>query len=74
MAFKISYPASTYRIDCKNTKVNWTEEQETSFNEIKKIIEEKTLLAYPDFSKKFIIHSEESDYQLGGAMIKSFFH
>ncbi|GFH50558.1 hypothetical protein CTEN210_07034 [Chaetoceros tenuissimus] len=54
----------------KKTKVNWTEEHETAFNEIKKIIAEETLLAYPDFSKRFIIHLDASDYQLGAAIMQ----
>ena len=54
----------------KNTKVNWTDVHETAFNEIKRIIASETLLAYPDFSKKFIIHSDASDFQLGAVIMQ----
>ena len=54
----------------KNAKVNWTEVHETAFTEIKRIIAKDTLIAYPDFSKKFIIHSDASDFQLGAVIMQ----
>ena len=32
------------------------------------MISRETLLAYPDFNKKFVIHTDASHYQLGGVI------
>ena len=49
----------------KNNKFVWTEEQTNAFHKIKQIICEETLLAYPDFSQPFEIHTDSSKVQLG---------
>ena len=43
----------------------WTEEHQKAFDEIKRVIAKETLLAYPNFSKPFHIHTDASDVQLG---------
>ena len=49
-------------------KWQWTVECQEAFNKIKSIIAKEPLLAYPDFSKPFEIHTDASKVQLG-AMI-----
>ena len=46
-------------------KFKWTEERQTAFDAMKKIISRDVLLACPDFNKPFDIHADTSDYQLG---------
>jgi hypothetical protein len=49
-------------------KFLWTKECQTSFEDIKKVISKETLLAYPDFNKKFHVYTDISDYQLGAVI------
>ena len=39
-----------------------------NFNEIKRVIAKNVLLAYPDFSKPFIIHTDASRFALGAVI------
>ena len=50
------------------TKWEWTNVHQRSFDLIKKVLSRETLLAYPDFSKPFEIHTDASDYQLGSVI------
>jgi RNase H-like domain found in reverse transcriptase len=52
----------------KKTKWEWGPQQSTAFATAKKIIAREVLLAYPDFSKKFVIHTDASHYQLGAVI------
>ena len=52
----------------KTTKYKWTEDCQCAFKEIQRIIAAETLLAYPDYKKPFDIHTDASDYQLGGVI------
>ena len=52
----------------KTTKWHWGEKQRRAFALAKRIIAKETILAYPDFSKKFVIHTDASAYQLGGVI------
>ena len=53
-----------------NVQVAWTKECEVAFNKIKKLIARETLLAYPDFNKKFTIYTDASDFQLGAVIMQ----
>ena len=46
-------------------KWKWTEEHQLAFDKIKRIMTRETLLAYPNFSVPFDIHTDASLYQLG---------
>ena len=50
-----------------STKVpfKWTQEHEEAFSKMKKIMAREILLAFPDFSKPFVIHTDASKLQLG---------
>ena len=50
--------------------IQWSLQCEAAFNEMKRLIAHETLLAYPDFNKKFTIHTDASDYQLGAVIMQ----
>lgn len=50
------------------TKWKWTERQDQAFDDIKKIIGQTVLLAFPNFNKPFIIHTDASLRQLGAVV------
>lgn len=52
----------------KIKKWKWTEEHESCFERMKKIIAQEVLLAYPDFTKEFVVHTDASGLQLGGVI------
>ena len=49
-------------------KWKWTEEEQQAFDNMKKIISQEVLLAYPDFTKMFDIHTDASDLQIGSVI------
>jgi hypothetical protein len=49
----------------KESKWVWTDLENRSFQKMKNIIAQETLLAYPDFNKPFEIHTDASHTQLG---------
>mgnify|MGYP003449512540 FL=1 len=53
-----------------STKTTWTwgPKQKAAFAMAKKVIAREAMLAYPDFSKPFTIHTDASHYQLGGVI------
>ncbi|MGA1256817.1 MAG: pol polyprotein, partial [Candidatus Nanopelagicaceae bacterium] len=56
------------RLTSNNTKWEWTEKEANAFKMAKKIMAKEALLAYPDFTKPFVIHTDASHYQLGGVI------
>ena len=52
----------------KTTKWRWEEKESKAFAMAKRIIAKETVLAYPDFSKPFVTHTDASHYQLGGVI------
>jgi Reverse transcriptase (RNA-dependent DNA polymerase)/RNase H-like domain found in reverse transcriptase len=44
----------------KTSKWQWGEEEQKAFDTMKRIIGKQVLLAYPDFSKEFVIHTDAS--------------
>ena len=52
----------------KTVRWKWTEKEQTAFDTAKKIIAREVMLAYPDFSKPFQIHTDASHYQLGAVI------
>ena len=49
----------------KTAKWQWGKAQQTAFENMKKTISREALLAYPDFNKRFDIHTDASHTQLG---------
>lgn len=57
------------KLTSKNEKFVWDPAQRQVFALCKRIISEEVILAYPDFSKPFVIHhTDASHYQLGGVI------
>ena len=52
----------------KNAKWKWTEVHQQSFEKAKRIIAREVMLAHPDFSKPFEIHTDASHFQLGAVI------
>ena len=52
----------------KDAKWKWKDEHRQSFLQIKKIITREVMLAYPDFSKPFVVHTDASHTQLGAVI------
>ncbi len=51
-----------------STPWNWTEKQSKAFALAKRVIARQVMLAYPNFNKPFIIHTDASHYQLGAVI------
>ena len=55
----------------KKGPIKWRPECERAFETIKRlIVAQDTILAYPDFNKKFTIHTDTSDFQLGAVILQ----
>ena len=54
-----------------DSKWDWMDKHQKTFEAIKNVILRKTLLSYPDFTKPFDIHTDASDYQLGAVISQS---
>ena len=53
----------------KNKKnFKWTPEMDKAFIQMKQLIAQKKILAFPDWAKPFDIYTDSSDYQLGGVI------
>jgi len=48
----------------KNKKIEWKDEHEQAFKALKKMVSKEEILAYPDWTQPFVIHTDTSDYQL----------
>ena len=52
----------------KGIKFNWTKECEQAFIKMKAIMAENTLVSLPTYGEEFEIHTDASDYQIGGCV------
>ena len=52
----------------KTTAWKWGDEEQKAFTTVKCIISKQVLLAYPDFDKEFVIHTDASHTQLGAVI------
>ena len=52
-------------ITSEKRKWTWNDKDQQAFDQTKKELSPEVLLAYPDFSKPFVVHTDASDYQLG---------
>ena len=51
-----------------NVPWKWTKVHQDALDEMKQLISRETLLAYPNFSEIFEIHTDASLYQLGACI------
>ena len=56
------------KLTSKKVPFIWTKEHQKTFDKIKMILSEETLLRYPDFSKEFEIHTDASQAQIGSTL------
>ena len=56
------------RLTSKEVKWEWTNREQVAFEKAKTILSKEALLAFPDFSKVFHIHTDASDVQLGAVI------
>lgn len=56
------------QLTSKTTQWKWTSEHSDAFRKMKKVLAKEVLLAYPDFSKPFEIHTDASHTQLGAVI------
>jgi len=54
----------------KSIKFDWTEECQSSFEELKKNLMEEPILKYPDFEKKFVVVTDASNDGIGGVLMQ----
>ena len=52
----------------KSAKWRWDKEHQEAFDTMKNVIAREVMLAYPDFKKPFIIHTDASHTQLGAVI------
>lgn len=52
----------------KNTSFEWTPECQTAFDTLKKMLTDPPVLAYPDFSKPFILTTDASKFACGAVL------
>jgi len=52
----------------KNTKFEWTTEQQKAFNILKEKLTTALVLHHPDFARQFIIATNASDYAIGAVL------
>ena len=58
------------RLTSKKTKFVWDEAVQKAFEEIKRVVARDVVLAYPDFSQPFEIHTDASKHQLGAVIMQ----
>ena len=56
------------KLTSKTEPWEWGSKQKAAFALCKRIIAKEVMLAYPDFSKPFVIHTDASHYQLGAVI------
>ena len=56
------------KLTSKTAKWEWGPVERKAFNDMKKIICREVMLAFPDFSKPFVIHTDASHTQLGAVI------
>ena len=56
------------KLTSKNVKFKWGPEEQKAFDDMIKLVSREVLLAYPNFDKPFVIHTDASKTQLGGVI------
>jgi len=68
---------STRDISCvkennnKLRKIDWTENCQKAFDEMKRLVSKEVLLSYPTFDQPFEVYTDASKYQLGAVIVQN---
>ena len=54
----------------KNVKFKWGKEQQKAFEVIRELLNSEQCLRHPDFSRKFILFVDASDYAIGAVLVQ----
>ena len=58
-----------YKLTRKNAKgFNWTSQCQQAFDQLKKLLVNPPILAYPQFDLPFVVHTDVSDHAIGGVL------
>lgn len=57
------------RLTCQDTNVNWTEEEENAFREVKRLVTTAPVLSYYDPKVELEIQCDASQTGLGAALL-----
>ncbi|KAG1444948.1 hypothetical protein G6F56_010095 [Rhizopus delemar] len=68
MISKLASPIDRLRND-PDVKTHWTDEHSTSFNALKKVLQSRALLHYPDMNGKFYVATDASLYGIAAFLI-----
>lgn len=63
---KISKPLTS--LLKKEVTFNWTESQNSAFNQLRSMLCKEPILQYPDFTKTFIVTTDASGFAVGGVL------
>lgn len=58
-----------YDLTKKNHPFNWTTDCQTAFDSLKQRVTSPPVLAFPDFSKPFILQTDSSEFALGAVLM-----
>jgi len=65
---KIAKPLTT--LIKKDSKFNWSTEQQNTFDILKEKLISAAILNYPDFRRQFLITTDASDYAIGTVLLQ----
>ena len=58
-----------YKLTRKNARgFNWTSQCQQAFDQLKKLLVNPPILAYPQFDLPFVVHTDASDHAIGGVL------
>ncbi len=60
-----------YRLTRKHIPFIWTQDCQEAFDKLKHVLQSPPVLAYPDFSKQFILETDCSNFSMGFVLSKS---
>ena len=54
----------------KKANIEWTKDMDVAFKQMRAVIAQDAMMAYPDHNKKFDIYTDASDYQMGACIMQ----